>query len=181
MYQRVKLFLIIAIAIASLTGCSEDEANKVEYPEEVKSFLKQVQEDPMVINSIALGDSWRLIREEGSYDDGGILKDFEYDLLKDSETKSYKEYWIFDTDQVMMVFSGERFGKQWDEYYEVFNQVSDLPNMILSIDYVYDDGDKQYTRHWAITSLTPTELVLTDESPDGDYFYQYTFRRENPQ
>lgn len=181
MYQRVKLFLIVSATLVYLTGCNEDDATKVNYPAEVESFLKQVKEDPMIVNDVTLGDSWRLVREEGSYDDDGIQKEFEYDLLHDSDVGSYKEYWIFDTNQVMMVFSGERFGKSWDEYFEVFNQVSDLPNMMLSIDYVYDDGDKQYTQHWTISSLTSKELVLTAESPDGDYFYQYTFRRENPQ
>jgi hypothetical protein len=176
--MRWALMLALIVSIVLLTGCSDPAAGDVNELNEVDKFFQQVQADPITIQGVKLGDSWRLVRDQAAYNDGEHRKEWDINLLTHPEVGTYKEYWVFDEDNVMMVFEGEAAGKTWDGYYEIFHQEADIPNKLLSIDYVYDGGEKQYTRHWTITKLTETELILTEENEAEDYFYQYTFRRE---
>jgi hypothetical protein len=177
MYIVKRIWYFIILIPVLFASCEDPEINAQE-PDEVLQFFKQVQRNPLMVGGIALGDSWRLTREEASYHDGDYVKEFEYDLLNDPEHNKYKEYWIFDEEKLLRVFEGERFGKNWDGYHEFSHQQTDLSNKKLTVDYVYDGGAKTYTRYWTITKLTETELILTDESFDEEYFYQVTFRRE---
>lgn len=176
--QKTLFMLALLFSGALFQACEKEDLAHKQHPEAVHQFLNTVKADPVMLEGGKLGDSWRLIREKASYKDGEYTKTYDLNLLTDPETANYKEYWTFDREKVLLTFAGTRYGKSWDGYYLIFDQELDLENKRLTIDYVLDGGAKTYTRYWTVTSLTDTELILTDESQQEEYFYQYTFRRE---
>lgn len=173
-----KPFLMIMILASMLLGCEDNNATEDVFPKEVDHFIESVNTNPVLIDGIKLGDSWRLTRNKYAYNDGEHRKENDIDYLTDLEYSNYKEYWTFDQDRVLITYEGELHGKKLDGYYEIFSQSTDPEKRVVSIHYVYEGEDKRYTINWTITSLTETELILTEEIPEEDYFYQYTFRRE---
>lgn len=177
---KTPVYLVLIIFSALFTACEDQNAIEVPADNDVDLFFDAVNADPVYLDGIRFGDSWRLVRETASYFDDPWQKEFDYDLLTDPEHMNYREYWVFDKDKVLIKTSGERFEKNWDGYYEIFDYRLDEKNYDVSIDYVYDDGEKQkhYTRLWMIMMISDHELVLREEHPGSDDFYQYTFRRE---
>jgi len=167
----------MVLIISLLAGCSDHDAkeDKTLAPKAVHEFFNTVSADPVIIDDVKLGDSWRLIHMKETYRDGDIQKEDDLDLL-DPKVGSYKEYWIFDKNQVLLSFSGDGFDKNWDGYYEKFNQEIDAENKIIRIDYVFDDGEKTYSIDWTIHTLTNTELILVNV--ENEEIYECTFRRE---
>lgn len=186
-----KQFLMIMFGAFMLFGCEDKNVTEDDSTNEVDLFMQSANSNPVFIDGFKLGDSWRVIGEKYAYNDGEYRKEGEVDYLTDPEYSYYKKYWAFDRERVLfgVIFTeeGELYFGDKEPYkfeigepyvYEIVDQSTNLEKRMVSIHYIYDDGSKTYTRHWTITSLTETELILTEEIPEEDYFYQYTFRRE---
>ncbi|HYC83576.1 MAG TPA: hypothetical protein VEB86_00080 [Chryseosolibacter sp.] len=176
MQTFLKWMLLVAVFV-SFVQCDEPDANPSGITE-IHDFLNSAKQDPIVIDGTVLGDSWRVTRYEYAYWDGEFRKEGDEDLLNPTECPNYQEFWIFDRDKVMLAFKGDCFDKDWDGYYEKFNQSFDAEKNILKIDYVYDGGEKQYTVEWTVTKISQTELELTEQGDVPEDFVRYTFRRE---
>lgn len=172
---KIAIFLV---SITSVFLACDDPSIENSNSTQIQEFLNTVSKNAAVINGIKLGDSWRVVREQASYWDGSTRKEFDENWLESDECPDFKQYWIFDRDKVMQAYKGNCYDKDWTNYSEIFTQQMDLENELLTINYIYDDGEKAYTRYWKISVLTETELVLTDEDVNNESFYQYTFRRE---
>ena len=175
---KKSIFLLLMASSIMFTGCDNEEAEIImPNPNRVEAFVDIVNEDPVVIDEVKLGDSWRLVREEGAYNDGSIRKEFDSGL-NHPWFDEFKQHWIFSRNQVLINVEDVLHQTDKGDYYELFDYTLDEENKIIRIHYVYDGGDKKYTLNWKITSLTETELILTDRREEEDYFYQYTFIRE---
>jgi len=178
-FQKSVVAMVLVLPLA-FYSCNEEADCECEEQLNASNFLATLNQDPTIVDDEKLGDSWRVARIDYDYMDGEYVKEGTVDFLysADSECPNYKEFWLIGKDQVMFVFEGDCYGKSWDGNFKLFDHQIDLENKVISIDYVYDDGEKTYTRDWVITELSTNKLVLTDERPDDDYFYQYTFIRE---
>jgi hypothetical protein len=91
-----KYFAVMFVTMAALTGCGDDQTVESNLDTEVVQFMKDVASDPVLIDGVQLGDTWRLVREVGSYNDGDTRKEYDDDLISDPAIGNYKEFWTFD-------------------------------------------------------------------------------------
>jgi|GEM_PF-3245475 len=169
--------ILISFSIA-LAGCKDKNEIQSSIPLDARGFLNEVLANPLMIDGNQLSDSWRVTCEKYSYDDNGNVKSEEIDLMADPRYSAYKEYWIFGKDSVFHLHMGQLYGKN-DDYKAKFRMHPNENSKVLTIDFVYDGGSKKYSEDWSITSITDNALVLTNDNKDKNYYYQYTFRKEN--
>jgi len=165
-----------------LAACEDQDVSKKNTSDDITDFISSAKEDQFTVDGTNLGDSWRVVRYKASYWDGDYKKEWDEDYLDLASTrpecKDYQEFWIFGLNEVMLAFKGSCFDKNFDGYYEKFNHNFDLPARTITVDYVYDDGEKTYSRRWALSSPSEDILILTEDIKEEDSFHEYTLRRE---